>query len=161
MCTAFLAIIIGTVSDPKNKIPRPAQPPLFGAMICLLTIGYGFNAGNAMNPARDLAPRLFTFCVGYGIEVFSHFNYAWPIIPVFCPLIGGFTGAWIYRIFLGANIDPLIPEIDNNNNEITSTSNLAATKIEDPTKIWPSKLSPPPNFIVDFSKNNNVPSVMP
>uniref|UniRef100_A0A914YAA5 Uncharacterized protein n=1 Tax=Panagrolaimus superbus TaxID=310955 RepID=A0A914YAA5_9BILA len=154
MCTAFLCIIIGTITDPKNKIPRTAQPPLFGAMISLMTIGYGFNAGNAMNPARDLSPRLFTFCVGYGKEVFSHFNYAWPIIPVFCPLIGAVIGTWIYRIFLGANIDPLPPI---NDEEIIIPTNQSNLLIKDPTKVWPPSAPPPTNFIVDFSKSNVLP----
>ncbi|KAE9553488.1 hypothetical protein FO519_003317 [Halicephalobus sp. NKZ332] len=105
MCTFMIGFIIGIVTDPKNKIPRPAQPPMFGLMILLMCLGFGLNAGNAMNPARDLGPRLFTLCAGYGIEVFSYWDYHWFWIPIICPLIGGTAGGWFYRIVFSSNND--------------------------------------------------------
>ena len=105
MCTFVLCFIIGIISDPKNKIPRAAQPPMFGLMILLMCLGFGLNAGNAMNPARDLGPRLFTLCVGYGTEVFSYWNYQWFWIPIICPLIGGTAGGWFYHLVFASNND--------------------------------------------------------
>jgi len=37
----------------------------------MIAMSFGTNGGFAINPARDLGPRLFTLCVGYGWEVFS------------------------------------------------------------------------------------------
>lgn len=56
----------------------------------------GYNCGFPINPARDLAPRLFTLCVGYGREVFSVGNYYFWI-PCIGPVIGALIGAWIYH----------------------------------------------------------------
>jgi glycerol uptake facilitator-like aquaporin len=58
------------ITDKRNKIPKAAQPPMFGIMLASICSGFALNTGNAMNPARDLGPRIFTFFVGYGWEVF-------------------------------------------------------------------------------------------
>lgn len=68
-CTAVLCFCIGIITDPKNRIPKGAQPALMGVMLSAICIGFGLNAGNAMNPARDFGPRLFTLVAGYGWEV--------------------------------------------------------------------------------------------
>ncbi|HEY7506145.1 MAG TPA: aquaporin, partial [Nitrososphaera sp.] len=61
---------------------------------------FGFNAGYAINPARDLGPRLFTFVGGWGAEVFRAGNY-WFWVPIVGPLIGGVLGALIYDFAVG------------------------------------------------------------
>ena len=40
-------------------------------MICGLVVGFGLNCGAALNPARDLSPRLFQFLAGYGLNAFK------------------------------------------------------------------------------------------
>lgn len=62
------------------------------------------NAGYAINPARDFAPRLFTLFAGYGWQVFSFRDYKWFWIPIVCPMIGGVLGAWAYELFIGFHI---------------------------------------------------------
>lgn len=66
----MLCVIIGIITDKRNKIPRYAHPMLMGLMQLTICLGFGMNAGNAMNPARDFGPRVFTFVAGYGLEVF-------------------------------------------------------------------------------------------
>ena len=42
------------------------MPIHFGLLVVLIGMTFGFNAGYAINPARDLGPRLFTVRVGLG-----------------------------------------------------------------------------------------------
>ena len=52
---------------------------------------FGFNSGYAINPARDLGPRLFTAVAGWGSEVFTAGN-GWWWVPIVGPLVGGVLG---------------------------------------------------------------------
>jgi glycerol uptake facilitator-like aquaporin len=56
---------------------------------------FGFNAGYAINPARDLGPRLFTAVAGWGGEVFRAGNHWWWV-PIVGPCIGAVLGGWLY-----------------------------------------------------------------
>jgi glycerol uptake facilitator-like aquaporin len=56
---------------------------------------FGFNAGYAINPARDFGPRLFTALAGWGGEVFRAGN-GWWWVPIVGPCIGAVLGGWIY-----------------------------------------------------------------
>ncbi|TKR57440.1 hypothetical protein L596_030707 [Steinernema carpocapsae] len=58
-----------------------------------------------MNPARDFAPRLFTYFAGYGVEVFSYKNYTWFWIPIVAPMIGSLIGGWGYQLAIGIHLD--------------------------------------------------------
>jgi glycerol uptake facilitator-like aquaporin len=68
-----------------------------------LGMAFGLNAGYAINPARDLGPRLFTAIAGWGSEVFRANNfYFW--VPIVGPLIGGPLGALVYDALIGKRI---------------------------------------------------------
>jgi len=66
----------------------------------LIGMTMGFNCGYAINPARDLGPRLFTLLAGWGGEVFRAGNY-WFWVPIIGPLIGGVLGARVYDLLIG------------------------------------------------------------
>jgi glycerol uptake facilitator-like aquaporin len=69
----------------------------------LIGMAFGLNAGYAINPARDLGPRLFTAVAGWGFEVFRANNfYFW--VPIVGPLIGGPLGALAYDALVGRQI---------------------------------------------------------
>ncbi|KAK5976830.1 Aquaporin-9 domain protein [Trichostrongylus colubriformis] len=72
----------------------------WGSLLDQVAMTFGANGGFAINPARDLGPRLFVLCAGYGWQVFSAYGfYFW--IPIVGPLIGAVLGAWIYKLFVG------------------------------------------------------------
>ncbi|MEQ1843616.1 MAG: aquaporin, partial [Verrucomicrobiales bacterium] len=56
---------------------------------------FGFNSGYAINPARDLAPRIFTAIAGWGPEVFRAGN-GWWWVPVVGPILGAILAGATY-----------------------------------------------------------------
>jgi len=99
--TAVFCLIIAHVTDKRNKYPSWPQPYIIGTSFIMIGTAFAYNAGCPLNPARDLGPRLFTFIIGYGWEVFSFKSYGWFWIPIVGPLIGAVVGAWIYQLAIG------------------------------------------------------------
>jgi len=99
--TAILIMVILGITDSRNA-PAPAglAPVVVGLLVVGIGMAFGVNSGYAINPARDLGPRLFTALAGWGSEVFRAGNYWWWV-PVLAPLIGGVLGGWIYDMFVG------------------------------------------------------------
>ncbi|CAF0944062.1 unnamed protein product [Adineta ricciae] len=97
LSTALLLVAICALSNKRNKLVANAQIPLaVGFIIVAIGVAFGYNCGFPINPARDLGPRLFTLCVGYGREVFSVGNYYFWI-PCVGPVFGALLGAWVYH----------------------------------------------------------------
>jgi MIP family channel proteins len=98
--TALLVAMIFALNDPRNLAPGPnVAPVLVGATVTLIGMTFGLNAGYAINPARDFAPRVFTALAGWGNEVFCA-SGAWWWVPVVGPLIGGVLGGFLYDQFI-------------------------------------------------------------
>ncbi|CAD6186783.1 unnamed protein product [Caenorhabditis auriculariae] len=102
--TMVLCMGIAAIVDRRNRIPPFLQPAFLGCLLALIGMSLCLNAGYAINPARDFAPRLFTLMAGYGWRVFSYRNYKWFWIPIICPMIGALLGAWLYEFFIGFHI---------------------------------------------------------
>jgi MIP family channel proteins len=99
--TALLVLAILALTDPRNMAPSPTLAPVvIGLLVVLIGMTFGFNCGYAVNPARDLGPRLFTWVGGWGTEVFRAAN-CWFWVPIVGPLLGGILGAFAYDGFVG------------------------------------------------------------
>ena len=98
--TMLLMAGVLAVTDQKNVAP-PAwlTGPLVGLLVVAIGMAFGFNAGYAINPARDFGPRLFTAVAGWGGGVFTAAN-GWWWVPVVAPVIGAVLGAWLYDLFI-------------------------------------------------------------
>ena len=98
--TALLVLVIFALGDTRNFAPEPRLGPvLVGAAVVLIGMSFGLNAGYAINPARDLGPRLFTFVAGWGIDVFRAGN-GWWWVPLVAPPIGAVLGGFAYDAFV-------------------------------------------------------------
>jgi MIP family channel proteins len=96
--TALLLLLVLALGDQKNFAAEGRlQPILVGAAVVLIGMTFGFNAGYAINPARDFGPRLFTAIAGWGGEVFTAGN-SWWWVPIVGPLIGGVLGGYVYDL---------------------------------------------------------------
>jgi len=100
--TAILVLLVFAIIDTRNLAPAGNMAPLFiGLAVVGIGMAIGAAAGYAINPARDLGPRLAAWVSGWG----GAFNdqrgnfYAW--VPIIGPFIGGVLGAYIYDLFIG------------------------------------------------------------
>ncbi|HLI58821.1 MAG TPA: MIP/aquaporin family protein [Solirubrobacteraceae bacterium] len=119
--TALLVGLIFAVIDEYNAPVKGNLAPLvIGLIVFAIGICFGTDAGYAINPARDLGPRLFAFAAGWGKVAFpgdyGNVNtYFW--IPIVGPLVGGAVGCclydWLVRDVLiarGAKPEPEVVE---------------------------------------------------
>lgn len=98
--TGLLVLLVFALSDERNLAPQAnLAPVLVGSVVLVIGMTFGYNAGYAINPARDLAPRLFTAMAGWGWDVFTASNYWWWV-PVVAPLVGGVLGGYAYDLLI-------------------------------------------------------------
>jgi glycerol uptake facilitator protein len=106
--TAFITETIGTAvllwgilasGDPKNTgLMHNMGPFLVGGAVLAVGLSLGGPSGYAINPARDLGPRIFGLLVGTK-DLFSS-GYWW--IPILGPIVGGVIGVFTYDWFITA-----------------------------------------------------------
>jgi MIP family channel proteins len=102
--TALLMAGVLAMADQRNSGPPTwLLPPLIGALVVAIGVAFGFNAGYAINPARDFGPRLFTAVAGWGGGVFTAGN-GWWWVPVVGPVIGAVVGALAYDVCVGRSL---------------------------------------------------------
>lgn len=59
-----------------------------------------------MNPARDLAPRVFTVLAGYGWQSFTPLKgHYWYAVGVIAPHLGAILGVYIYEFLIGSVLE--------------------------------------------------------
>lgn len=110
--TALLVGCVFAITDQKNNSPnKGATPILIGLVVFVIGATFGFNCGYAINPARDLGPRIFTAMAGWGGEVFTAGNN-WSWVPVIACLLGGVLGALIYIGLIEMHHGPDEPDKD-------------------------------------------------
>ncbi|EIN12530.1 aquaporin [Punctularia strigosozonata HHB-11173 SS5] len=99
--TVVLVIVVLAISDKTNGPPPPGLNALV-LFILILGIGaaLGMETAYAINPARDLGPRIMTAMVGYGKDVFTYRNQYWLWCPIIAPIAGALVGAAIYDGFI-------------------------------------------------------------
>src|SRR5580704_7585375 len=79
----------------------PALAPfIVGLLVWAIGLSLGGPTGYAINPARDLGPRIAHAFLPIPGKGSSDWGYSW--IPVIGPIIGGILGALIYQATLGA-----------------------------------------------------------
>jgi glycerol uptake facilitator len=105
IATAALTLGLLTVLTPKNLIPNSGfetgfAPILVGIIVFGIGLSLGGSTGYAINPARDLGPRLAHSVLPIPGKGTSDWGYAW--VPVVGPIIGGVLGALAYVALWGA-----------------------------------------------------------
>jgi glycerol uptake facilitator protein len=83
--------------DPKLGFSSGLGPLLVGFLVWSIGLSLGGPTGYAINPARDLGPRIAHFLLPIRGKLDSDWGYAW--IPVLGPIVGGIAGALFYKFF--------------------------------------------------------------
>lgn len=93
-------LVLGILAIGTNEFAPGLDPFIVGALILAIGLSLGGTTGYAINPARDLGPRIAHFLLPIAGKGDSDWSYAW--IPVVGPIIGGVLGAFFFATFFGA-----------------------------------------------------------
>lgn len=106
LATAVFLFVIMALGDQAQVLQRPGdidlsvvysggiQPLLVGFLVWAIGLSLGGPTGYAINPARDLGPRLAHALLPIPGKGPSDWAYAW--VPILGPLAGGVAGVWVY-----------------------------------------------------------------
>ncbi len=93
-------LLMGLMFIGANNITEGLNPLIVGLLIVAIGMSLGGTTGYAINPARDLGPRIAHALLPIPGKGGSDWGYAW--IPVIGPILGGVYGAVFYNaMFLG------------------------------------------------------------
>jgi glycerol uptake facilitator protein len=97
------ALVLGllAVLSPSNLIPgsdlaKGFGPVLVGVIVWAIGLSLGGPTGYAINPARDLGPRLAHFVLPVAGKGSSDWGYSW--VPIAGPTIGAVLAAFTYKL---------------------------------------------------------------
>ena len=101
IATFVLVFVVGAIFSKSVAAAGPASglgPYLVGSLVWGIGLSLGGTTGYAINPARDLGPRIAHAILPIAGKGGSDWNYA-PI-PVFGPLIGGTLAGGLLRLLV-------------------------------------------------------------
>ncbi|MBI3881936.1 MAG: aquaporin family protein [Verrucomicrobia bacterium] len=98
--TAVLVLGVLAILRPENLVPNSGfekgfAPFLVGLIVWSIGLSLGGPTGYAINPARDLGPRLAHALLPIPGKGGGDWCYAW--VPVLGPIIGGVLGAMVFK----------------------------------------------------------------
>ena len=99
--TFVLVLALLAVLSPANLLPgsdlaKGIGPLLVGVIVWAIGLSLGGQTGYAINPARDLGPRIAHALLPIPGKGHSDWSYSW--VPIFGPVLGGVLGALFYRV---------------------------------------------------------------
>ncbi len=99
-------LIFGILTIGANTFSEGLKPLAVAGLIVAIGLSLGGTTGYAINPARDLGPRIAHFVLPIIGKGKSDWGYAW--IPVVGPILGGLLGALLYKALFKQEIYPLL-----------------------------------------------------
>ena len=89
-------LVFGVMAIFGNELAPGLGALLVGILVWSIGLSLGGPTGYAINPARDLGPRIAHFVLPIAGKGDSDWAYSW--IPVIGPVIGGVIGAFAYQL---------------------------------------------------------------
>lgn len=88
-------LLLGLMALGANKFSDGLNPMAVGALVVVIGVCLGGTTGYAINPARDLGPRIAHAILPIPGKGGSDWGYAW--IPVAGPILGGIAAVLFYQ----------------------------------------------------------------
>jgi glycerol uptake facilitator protein len=88
-------LVFGVLAITSNELGAGLAALLVGFLVWSIGLSLGGPTGYAINPARDLGPRIAHAVLPIAGKGDSDWSYSW--IPVVGPIIGGVIGAVAYN----------------------------------------------------------------
>lgn len=85
--------VLGLVGATLTSINHQTGPFMVGILVWVIGLSLGGPTGYAINPARDLGPRIMHALLPIKHKGSSNWGYAW--IPVIAPICGAIVGALV------------------------------------------------------------------
>ncbi|PKG23396.1 MIP/aquaporin family protein [Niallia nealsonii] len=129
-------LVLGLLFIGANKFAEGLNPIAVGLLIVAIGMSLGGTTGYAINPARDLGPRIAHFILPIAGKGKSNWGYAW--VPIVGPIMGASLAAVFYPfiyngvmitsfwIVIAANIIILAAAFFASNNKSRMIVNKAA-----------------------------------
>lgn len=98
------ALLFGLLAIGANKFTEGLNPAIVGLLIVVIGMSMGGTTGYAINPARDLGPRIAHFILPIAGKGDSNWRYAW--VPVVGPIFGGVYGTLVFQLIFKSQAGP-------------------------------------------------------
>lgn len=99
-------LVFGLLAIGANEFSQGLNPIIVGFFIMAIGLSLGGTTGYAINPARDLGPRIAHFILPIAGKGSSNWKYAW--VPVVGPIVGGILGAQFHQaVFVNGSLNAL------------------------------------------------------
>jgi glycerol uptake facilitator protein len=105
--TFVLVFVIFCFGQPNSLAPATMGALPVALLVVVIGLSLGGTTGYAINPARDLGPRIVHFLLPIPGKGGSDWGYAW--VPVVGPLIGGALAAAVFFYAFTGSIVLAIP----------------------------------------------------
>ena len=104
------ALVMGVlfIAKPDNSLGALDALPV-GLLVLAIGLSLGGPTGYAINPARDLAPRLMHALLPLKSKGSSHWEYSW--IPVIGPLVGAVLAGLLFGLLIDLKVDEIVSNL--------------------------------------------------
>ncbi|VDK32170.1 unnamed protein product [Taenia asiatica] len=107
LTTALLMFGLLAVGDDRLVKKSDKFVPLLAGVVVYMAVGtYTANASSALNPARDLGPRILLLASYWGVSAFTIDNYYFWV-PALMPIVGAVLGVILYQLLIGLHATPV------------------------------------------------------
>lgn len=106
IASTILMFMIYAIKDDHNIGAGHLTPLALFFIIFGIGACFGWETGYAINLARDFGPRLTSYMIGYGHEVWSAGGYYFWI-PMVAPFFGCCFGGFLYDVLLFTGQSPI------------------------------------------------------